>query len=73
MKIIIKFLAIVFLFSSYIKTEAGIIHVGKNKPYTSVQKGIDATVTGDTVLVDPGHYKEHNITINKKIYVKNFI
>jgi len=70
MKIIIKFLMFIFLFSAYIKTEAGTIHVGKNKLYTSVQKGIDAAVTGDTVLVDPGHYKEHDIRINKKIYVK---
>src|SRR5665213_1644702 len=70
MKLSINFLAFIFLLSAYCKTEARTIHVGKNKPYTSVQKGIDAAVAGDTVLVDPGHYKEHDIRINKKIYVK---
>lgn len=70
MKLSIKFLVFIFLFSASCKTEAHTIHVGKNKPYTSVQKGIDAAVDGDTVLVDPGHYKEHDIAINKRIYVK---
>lgn len=70
MKMIVKLSMFIFLFPTYFKTEAGTIRVGKNKTYTSVQKGIEAAVAGDTVLVDPGYYKEHNITINKKIYVK---
>ena len=67
---IVKFFMLILFFSAHFKTEAGTIHVGKNKSYTSVQKGIDAAMGGDTVLVYPGIYKEHDITINKKIYVK---
>src|SRR6185437_4634295 len=70
MKMIVKLLMCIFLCSVHGKTEAGTIHVGKNKTYTSVQKGIDAALTGDTVLVYPGNYKEHDITISKRIYVK---
>ncbi|MEO6894061.1 MAG: nitrous oxide reductase family maturation protein NosD [Ginsengibacter sp.] len=70
MKIIVQLLMITFLFSTCWELHAGTIHVGKNKTYTSVQKGIDAAVAGDTVLVDAGYYKEHDIAINKKIYVK---
>ena len=70
MKIIVQLLMITFLFSTCWDLHAGIIHVGKNKTYTSVQKGINAAVAGDTVLVDAGYYKEHDIAINKKIYVK---
>ncbi|MEO5907889.1 MAG: nitrous oxide reductase family maturation protein NosD [Ginsengibacter sp.] len=61
---------IFFLFSTILDLQAETIHVGKNKTYTSVQKGVDAAVVGDTVLVDPGYYKEHDITISKKVYVK---
>lgn len=70
MKIIVKYLVPFFLIFSLQKSQAGIIHVGKSKTFTSVQKGIDAAMTGDTVLVDPGNYKEHDIIVNKKIYLK---
>ncbi|MEO7834613.1 MAG: nitrous oxide reductase family maturation protein NosD [Ginsengibacter sp.] len=70
MKLFLKLLMIFFLFSTILDLQAETIHVGKNKTYTSVQKGVDAAVVGDTVLVDPGYYKEHDITISKKVYVK---
>ncbi len=44
--------------------EAQIIHVPGD--YPTIQQGIDAANTGDTVLVDPGTYLE-NIYLNKNI------
>ena len=48
---------------------ANTIYVGKNKSYSTVTAGINAAVAGDTVLVDPGHYKEKNLLINKTIFL----
>jgi len=46
------------------------IYVAKNRNITSVQQGINTAQVGDTVIVEPGYYKEHNIRIDKKIYLK---
>ncbi|HET7116639.1 MAG TPA: hypothetical protein VFI29_09120, partial [Hanamia sp.] len=66
----VKLLMFIFLLPTCLELSAGTIHVGKDKTYTSVQQGIDAAVAGDTVLVHPGYYKERDIAINKRIYVK---
>ncbi len=46
---------------------ANIIHVGYNRKYINVTAGLVAAVAGDTVIVDPGHYKEKNLVINKRV------
>lgn len=46
---------------------ANVRKVGTNESYHSIQQAINASQNGDTVLVDPGIYKEKNITINKSI------
>jgi len=46
------------------------IRVGKLKPFKSIQAAIDFSVNGDTILVDPGLYKEKNIIIQKSITLK---
>ncbi len=37
-------------------TFAATIHVGPNQPWTTIQAGINATVSGDTVIVEDGVY-----------------
>jgi len=43
------------------------IVVGKNQPITSIRKAIELAKEKDTILVQPGIYKEGNIVIDKNI------
>lgn len=47
-----------------------VISVGKSRSFSSIQKAIDFSQNGDTVLVYPGIYKEGNIIIQKSITLK---
>ena len=58
-RIILSLLFILFLQSLH----ASVLHVGNGHAYTSIQKAIDASQRGDTILVHEGLYKEHTITI----------
>lgn len=49
---------------------AKVIRVGKTRAITSIQKAVDFSQSGDTILVDPGMYKEKNIIIQKSIILK---
>ena len=46
---------------------ANVRKVGASQSWHSIQQAINASQNGDTVLVDPGIYKEKNITVNKSI------
>ena len=46
------------------------IRVGAGRQFKSITAGIAAASTGDTVLVDPGIYKEKQLLINKAIVLK---
>lgn len=50
--------------------DAKVIKVGKSRSVSSIQRAIDLSRNGDTVLVDPGLYKEKNIIIQKSITLK---
>jgi nitrous oxidase accessory protein len=43
------------------------IVVGKNQPVTSIRKAIELAKEKDTIIVQPGIYKEGNIVVNKNI------
>lgn len=48
-------------------TFANVRKVGLNQQYRSIQLAINESQNGDTVLVEPGIYKEKDIAINKSI------
>ncbi len=47
--------------------KAGTYHVGAGYPFTSIKTAIDATKSGDTVLVHGGVYTEGNLIVDKSI------
>lgn len=55
-----------FLFL-YFGASAKTIYIGAKRAIKNPQAGINAAVDGDTVLVDPGRYREKNLTIRKRI------
>lgn len=54
-----------FLFSQVL--EAKTIIVGNNQKHNRIQSALAAALDGDTVIVEPGLYKEGNISIKKSI------
>lgn len=50
--------------------EAKTIRVGKSRNVKTIQEGVNLSQAGDTLLVDPGVYKERNITVQKSITLK---
>ena len=65
----IKYLAFILSFISIASMAAlaNVRKVGASQSWHSIQQAINASQNGDTVLVDPGIYKEKNITVNKSI------
>jgi len=57
----------IFIFLSFSFLFAGIINIPDD--YTTIQAGINASINGDTVLVQPGKYKGGFSFNNKKIIV----
>ncbi|PYF70608.1 nitrous oxide reductase family maturation protein NosD [Pedobacter nutrimenti] len=53
-----------------VSVDAKVIKVGKSRNVKSVQKAIDLSQNGDTIIVDPGIYKEKNIIIQKSVTLK---
>ncbi len=64
------FFSILALFFLQYSTLGKTIVVGKNKDVRSITLAVQQAQPGDTVLVEPGVYKEHDIQINKTIYLK---
>lgn len=63
----VPLIALLFLI---LPATARTVHVGVKRIHRTVQAGINAARQGDTVVVDPGHYREKNLVVNKKIVLK---
>lgn len=64
------FLYIVFSFLSCFAVFAKTIRVGDKELIHTITKAIEVAAKGDTILVNGGSYKEHNLIINKSILLK---
>ena len=58
----------VFLFLN-LASAAKTIHVGKQQRVTTIQQALLLALDGDTVLVDPGLYREKNIIIKRSVFL----
>lgn len=67
-----RLIVLYFILASVISIPAfaKTIKVGKGQAITSIQKGVDLSNAGDTVLVNPGTYQQGNIIITKPIVLK---
>lgn len=65
MKFSIYILSTLFLFSGVLQAKT--IRIGTKETTTSIQKGILLAKNGDTLLVQPGTYREGNIIIQKSL------
>jgi nitrous oxidase accessory protein len=69
MSLINKCLTFLIFFSTYHLAFAETIQVSRNGEFASIQKAIDSASPYDTIIVSPGKYLEHNIQINKPVYL----
>ena len=46
------------------------LKVGSQQAYTTISSAIAAAQNGDTILIDPGTYREKNLVVNKSITLK---
>lgn len=65
-----KYLFLLIFLCAFCGLSAKTIYVGSKRAHKNVQAGIKAAVDSDTVAVDPGHYREKNLAIRKKIVLK---
>jgi nitrous oxidase accessory protein len=61
------FLLISLWLGTSLSSRADLLKVGPGQKYTSIHSAVLAAANGDTILVEPGVYKEKNITVNKTI------
>jgi nitrous oxidase accessory protein len=62
-------LFILMLFAS-VPLVAKTTRVGKQHPFTSIQKALDAATDGDMIIVEAGVYREKGIVISRPVYLK---
>lgn len=67
-KMRIVFFILFFFF--YCTAIAKTIPVGASHQYKTITAGINGAADGDTVMVEAGYYKEHNLVIKKTIVLK---
>lgn len=66
----VRFFFFIILSILFNNAYAKSIYVGKKHPHKSIASAINAASDGDTVIVDPGKYRERNLVINKSIVLK---
>lgn len=68
MKFLIYILLLLFPFAGSLQAKT--IRIGKKETVTSIQQGVLTAKNGDTLLIQPGTYREGNIIIQKSITIK---
>jgi len=70
MRIIPPYCLFLFFLLCTSASQANTIYAGKTRAFKTIQSAINAAKAGDTVLVDPGVYKEKTIRMHKSIVLK---
>jgi nitrous oxidase accessory protein len=58
------------LLISCVQVQAAKLYVGKNKTYKNITSAIQAAHAGDSIFVEAGIYREKNLVIPKRIFLK---
>jgi nitrous oxidase accessory protein len=65
-----KYIVLVMVLSAWLPTaNARTLVVGEEASFTLIQEAIRQANPGDTILVQPGHYAQHTIIIDKPLYL----
>ncbi len=63
-------LIIILFFFFGLSANAKTWRVGPSQPYRSIKEALNKASSGDTILIYPGLYKEGQISITKKLFLK---
>lgn len=64
-----QLLLLLFFLNLSLQLEAQVLRVGESQKFNSIKSAILIAVEGDSIIVDPGTYRENNIRVEKPLTI----